>query len=160
MIMKIFENKFIFFVFRLIIGGIFIYASWSKLLNPADFGRAIRGYDMLPLFSISFLSLVIPFMEFFCGLFLIIGIFRRGSAFIIMSMLVFFLFGLGQAYARGLSIDCGCFSVSPSSPAEGGAYLLMRIIEDVLMLIGVIIIFFAENKVYKNRIKNINQQNN
>jgi putative oxidoreductase len=159
MTMKIFENKFILFVLRLIIGGIFIYASIGKLFNPVEFGSAIRSYDMLPLFSIGFLSVIIPFIEFLCGLFLILGIFKRGSAFIIMLMLVFFLLGLGQAYARGLSIDCGCFSVSASSPAEGGVYLLMRIAEDVLMLIGVIIIFFTENKIYKNKIKNINQPN-
>jgi uncharacterized membrane protein YphA (DoxX/SURF4 family) len=158
--MKFFENKAIIFILRLIIGGVFIYASWSKLLNPVDFGRFIRGYDIMPLFSISFLSIVIPFIEFISGLFLILGLLKRGSSFIIMCMLIFFLFALGQAYARGLSIDCGCFSVTPSEATEGGAYLLFRIAEDVLMLIGVIIIFFAENKVYKNRIKNINQQIN
>ena len=157
--MKIIENKAFIFLLRFIIGAIFIYAAWGKLLNPIEFGRAIRGYDLLPLYSISFLSVLMPFVEFVTGLFLILGIFKRGSSFIIMIMLVFFLFGLGQAYARGLSIDCGCFSVSTTEGNEGGSYLLIRIAEDVLMLIAVIIIFFAETKVFKNRIQNLTQQN-
>ena len=147
--MKIFENRFFIFLIRLIIGGLFIYASYGKLLNPEDFGRAIRGYDMLPLGLISILSVVLPYLEFFSGIFLIIGIFKRGSAFIIITLLVVFLIGLTQAYARGLSIDCGCFSVSPSTENQGGSYLLMRIIEDIFMLIAVFLIYNFERKKLK-----------
>ena len=89
--MKILENRILIFLLRLILGGLFIYASWGKLLNPEDFGRAIRGYDMLPLGTIGILSVLLPYLEFFSGLFLIIGIFKRGSAFIILAMLVIFL---------------------------------------------------------------------
>jgi uncharacterized membrane protein YphA (DoxX/SURF4 family) len=147
--MKIFENKILILILRLILGGLFIYASWSKLLNPEDFGRAIRGYDMMPLGFISVLSVLLPFLEFFSGLFLIFGIFKRGSVFIITAMLLMFLIGLTQAYARGLSIDCGCFSVSPTTETQGGSYLLIRIIEDIFMLIAAFLIYNFERKKIK-----------
>ena len=67
--MKFLENKFVIIILRLIIGGIFIYASIGKLMNPVEFGAAIRGYDLLPLGSISFLSVILPFVEFLSGLF-------------------------------------------------------------------------------------------
>ncbi len=152
--MKIFENKILILILRLILGGLFIYASWSKLLNPEDFGRAIRGYDMMPLGFISVLSVFLPFLEFFSGLFLIFGIFKRGSVFIITAMLVIFLIGLTQAYARGLSIDCGCFSVSPTTETQGGSYLLIRIIEDIFMLIAAFLIYNFERKKIKTVISN------
>jgi uncharacterized membrane protein YphA (DoxX/SURF4 family) len=147
--MKIFENKILILILRLILGGLFIYASWSKLLNPEDFGRAIRGYDMMPLGFISVLSVLLPFLEFFSGLFLIFGIFKRGSVFITTAMLLMFLIGLTQAYARGLSIDCGCFSVSPTTETQGGSYLLIRIIEDIFMLIAAFLIYNFERKKIK-----------
>ncbi len=151
--MKFLENKFVIIALRLVIGGIFIYASIGKLLNPEDFGRAIRGYDLLPLGSISFLSVILPFVEFLSGLFLILGIFKRGSTFIIIAMLLAFLIGLTQAYARGLSIDCGCFSLSSSENLQGGYYLFIRIVQDILMLIAAFVIYNFERKS-KNIISN------
>ncbi|HEY5124081.1 MAG TPA: MauE/DoxX family redox-associated membrane protein [Ignavibacteria bacterium] len=153
--MKFLENKFIIIILRLVIGGLFIYASWGKLMNPEDFGRAIRGYDILPLGSISFLSVLLPFVEFISGLFLILGIFKRGSSFIIIAMLLAFLIGLTQAYTRGLSIDCGCFSLSASSEnTQGGYYLLVRIIQDVLMMVAAIVIYNFERKNLNSIISN------
>jgi uncharacterized membrane protein YphA (DoxX/SURF4 family) len=152
--MKILENRILIIILRLILGGLFIYASWGKLLNPEDFGRAIRGYDMLPLGTISILSVLLPYLEFFSGLFLIIGIFKRGSAFIIIAMLVIFLVGLTQAYARGLTIDCGCFSVTSKADNQGGFYLLIRIIEDIFMLLAAFLIYNFERKKLKTVISN------
>jgi uncharacterized membrane protein YphA (DoxX/SURF4 family) len=151
--MKFLENKFVIIALRLIIGGVFIYASIGKLLNPEDFSRAIRSYDLLPLVSISFLSVILPFVEFLSGLFLILGIFKRGSSFIILAMLIAFLIGLTQAYARGLSIDCGCFSLSSSENYQGGYYLFIRIVQDILMLIAAFVIYNFERK-NKNIISN------
>ena len=33
---------------RLILGAVFIYASWDKILNPDDFAKAIGNYHVLP----------------------------------------------------------------------------------------------------------------
>lgn len=152
--MRILENRILIILLRLILGGLFIYASWGKLLNPEDFGRAIRGYDMLPLGSISILSVLLPYLEFFSGLFLIFGIFKRGSALIIITLLVVFLVGLTQAYARGLSIDCGCFSVTSKAENQGGSYLLIRIIEDIFMLLAAFLIYNFERRKLKTVISN------
>ena len=35
-------------VARLILGGVFIYASIDKILNPGDFAKIINNYHVLP----------------------------------------------------------------------------------------------------------------
>ena len=39
----------IVFFFRLIIGTLFIYASWDKIIHPAEFAKAIGNYHVVPL---------------------------------------------------------------------------------------------------------------
>ena len=43
------------------------------------------------------------------GLLLVIGLLTRVSAVVLGLLLVAFIVGVGSAWARGLSIDCGCF---------------------------------------------------
>lgn len=143
--MKIFENKYFLILLRLIVGGFFIAASVSKLFNQEEFARAIYNYKIPffdPLINIS--AILIPSIELVTGVFLIIGIFKRGSIFIISALLVVFIVLLSQAYARGLDISCGCFSLETVGQKSD---ILQRIIEDILLLIASIMIFKNSNKI-------------
>lgn len=150
-ILKIISYKNFIFLLRLIIGIVFIYASHDKIINPEEFAKAIKNYDMLPFSLINIPALILPYLEIFTGIFLIIGKFKIGSPFLIGLMLVFFLVGLIQAYARGLDINCGCFSLdNPNASSD----ILMRIFEDILMLIAVVLIFIYNYKEKLSGIKN------
>ncbi|MBN1633115.1 MAG: DoxX family membrane protein [Ignavibacteria bacterium] len=157
--MEFIKNKNFQFILRLVIGGLFIFASVDKIFDPTEFAKVIKNYDFLPISLVNFPAIIIPYLEFFTGLFLIIGLWKRGSSALIIIMLVFFLIGLGQAYARGLDINCGCFSLENSSSTSD---ILVRMIEDILMLIAAVLIFIgsAVNKTKTNEIQNerINQQ--
>lgn len=133
------SNKFLLLTIRIIIGGIFIYASIDKISNPADFAKAVKNYDMLPLSLVNFFAIVIPMMELVAGLMLIFGIYKKGSAMTITVLLLLFLVALIQAAIRGLDINCGCFSVTDTSTKSD---LIIRIVEDVFLLAGVLIILF------------------
>jgi len=143
--MKIFQNKYVIILFRLIVGGLFIAASISKLTNQEEFSRAIYNYK-IPYFDslINVSAIVIPGIELVAGLFLIFGIFSRGSSVIIGILLVMFIVFLTQAYARGLDISCGCFSLETVSQKSD---ILQRIIEDILLLFGTVMIFKYSNKI-------------
>lgn len=141
------SNKYLQFALRFIIGGMFIYVAFNKLVNPEDFAKAIYHYEMLPLWSINIMAIVLPYIEFFAGLFLITGIYKKGSSAIIGAMLIIFIFALTSAYARGLNIDCGCGFSSLVQENTSKNELLIRIFEDILMLIGIVIVFiFGEKK--------------
>lgn len=136
--MNFLSNKYLLIILRLIVGGFFVYASLDKLINQELFARAIYNYKIIPDIFINVSAIIIPYLELFSGIFLIFGIFKRGSSLIITILLIVFIILLSQAYARGLDISCGCFSLETVSEKSD---ILQRIIEDILLLTASIIIF-------------------
>ena len=138
------SNKYLLIVLRLILGAIFIYASVNKLFHGEEFAKAIKNYEMLPLVTVNFLAIILPYIEFVTGILLITGIYKKGSSAIAILSLVVFLIALTSAYARGLDINCGCFSLETTATKSD---ILTRIFEDILMLIGILIVYiFGEKK--------------
>ena len=136
--MNFLSNKYFLLVLRLIVGGTFLYACLDKLLNQELFARAIFNYKFLPDVFINVFAIVIPYIELTASVFLILGIFKRGSSFVIIVLLIVFIISLTQAYARGLDISCGCFSLETVGQKSD---ILLRIIEDILLLIASILIY-------------------
>ncbi|HQY20908.1 MAG TPA: MauE/DoxX family redox-associated membrane protein [Ignavibacteria bacterium] len=156
--MKILSNKYFLLVLRVIVGGVFIYASLDKLMNQEEFSRAIYNYKFLPEVFVNIFAIVMPYLELFCGILLILGIFKGGSSFIITVMLLMFIIALSQAYFRGLDISCGCFSLETVSQKSD---ILQRIFEDILLILSSIIIFTQSLKPdITNNKNNINISNN
>lgn len=146
------SNKYLQIALRLIIGGIFVYASIDKISNPGDFAKAVKNYDMLPLNLVNFMAIVIPMVELVAGLMLIFGIYVKGSAASISILLVVFLIGLTQALIRGLDINCGCFSLDTTSSKSD---IVIRIVQDIFMLIGSLVItFYYKTKSELTKINN------
>ena len=103
------HNKFILFIFRLIVGGFFIWAGALKVVDPLDFTRNISNYQIFSEGISFFLAIILPWIEIVCGFFLITGIFRQASAFLISFFLLLFILLVLVTIARGINIDCGCF---------------------------------------------------
>lgn len=136
--MNLMSNKYLLIALRIIVGGFFIYASLDKLMNQEEFAKAIYNYKFLPTGLINIFAIVLPYLELITGLLLIAGIYLRGSSMLIAIMLVMFIIALTQAYARGLDINCACFSLeNPDQKSD----IFNRIIEDILLLAATIIIY-------------------
>ena len=128
---------------RLVLGGVFIYASLDKIANPAEFAKAIGNYHVLPFGLENLLALFLPWLELLTGILLIAGIMVDGATILIISMNIVFIFAISQALARGISIECGCFSVS----TEGGNNIgFQTILRDFVYLIMAFIIFYRKDK--------------
>ena len=96
-------------IFRLIVGMIFIYASYDKIINPIDFSDNIHNYHITPIFVENLAALIIPWVELIVGISLILGVFLDGAVSITIALLIFFIFILSQAVFRGIDVHCGCF---------------------------------------------------
>jgi uncharacterized membrane protein YphA (DoxX/SURF4 family) len=131
-------NKYFQTALRVILGIIFIYASVGKLFRAEDFAKAILRYEFLPLFFVNIMAITMPWVEFFTGVLLILGIFRKASSLLASASLVVFLIALISAFARGLDISCGCFSLEETS-SKGD--IIYRIVQDFFMLAGAIVIY-------------------
>src|SRR5215813_1126173 len=131
MLQGIFESIWIVRLARILLGALFVYASFDKLLHPLEFARIIAAYQLLPDKTAAVLAAVLPFLELICGILLIIGVWVLPALVWTGILLIAFLIGVVQAYFRGLVIECGCFSVSGESTAISG----WTILRDVLFFL-------------------------
>lgn len=94
---------------RLTLGGVLFAAGWLKVFTPAKSQMAVRAYEVLPISLANFFGIALPWFEVGLGILLILGIAVRLSAMLGGALMVLFIAAISQAWARGLSIDCGCF---------------------------------------------------
>ena len=65
-------NNIINHIIRIVMGIIFIYASYSKILDPTSFSQNIHNFGVTPLFIENIIALSLPWIELFIGIGLII----------------------------------------------------------------------------------------
>ncbi len=102
---------FILFLFRIFIGGVFIYAAWGKLMAPVEnFAAVIEGYQFLKPPFTSFIAHFFPWLELIFGTFLTVGFLTRTSAAMLSIFLAVFISLLVRSLWFHLPIsECGCF---------------------------------------------------
>lgn len=115
---------------RFLLGAIFIYAAADKIIDPAALAQAMANYQILPPLWVNPAALLLPWLELVCGLGLISGVLKRGSAVVITLLLVTFTAALGYSAYRGLDIHCGCFA----SDGTGAPNLYLDILRDAVLL--------------------------
>ena len=124
-------------VCRLLLGGVFVYASLDKILYPAEFAKIVYNYQILPAMASNLTAMVLPWLELFAGLALLVGIWRAESSLTLSVLLVVFIIALSVNLVRGVDIDCGCLSVG----GGGRSISLLTIVEDVLLLAAGMVVF-------------------
>lgn len=109
---------------RFTLGLVFLYASVGKILDPKAFAEnliAYRIFDSPQL--LKYVAVTLPWIEWFCGILLILGVFVRSVSALTTGLLFAFLAGMLSAMWRGLEIHCGCFG----SPQETiGIFTFLR----------------------------------
>ena len=95
---------------RLVVGGVFIYASLDKLVHPAAFAEVIHHYRLVPIPLLHLSAHLLPVVEMVCGVALVLGIRQRGAALLTAVLTVIFMAAITSALIRNLDISCGCFN--------------------------------------------------
>ena len=134
------NNSWIELAARWILGLTFIYASYHKIISPAEFANIVYGYDLFPEIFIHLIAIVIPLIELIAGFALIVGLYPRSAAIIITGLLLAFIIVLTINLIRGHEFDCGCFYAALSGYISSPKMTLLR---DVIYLIfGMQIVLF------------------
>jgi len=131
-------SKYAALVLRICVGCFFIYASMSKILYPAQFAEAAANYRLLPYWFVNLRAVILPWVEFVCGLFLVIGFLSRASAILIGFMLILFNIMVLINMYWGAPITCGCYDT------VGEPIGWKKITENVVMLIFTIQIYYFD----------------
>jgi uncharacterized membrane protein YphA (DoxX/SURF4 family) len=148
-------RRLVIWIGRVVLGGIFIYAGYSKLFFPntnlwpffvlkfsisvniANFARQVEAFKMLSPWGVSFVAHTLPFTEIALGLLLLIGWkLRVWASLLTLIMLGFFVVVL-RAYLLHMDINCGCFATpEPIGPK--------KILEDAaLSVLALLMTYFA-----------------
>ncbi|MBF0100965.1 MAG: DoxX family membrane protein [Desulfobacterales bacterium] len=135
------EHKILECALRFILAVIFIYASIHKIAAPAQFARIIYGYQLFPALTINLIAIIVPFIELYTGIFLLLGILPRSSALWITIMLFSFIIAISINLIRGHEFDCGCFGFSKGKTSNWE--LLFR---DIIYFIGSLYVFLYRQK--------------
>lgn len=128
---------------RLVLGIVFMYASVHKMIYPGRFAQIIYGYGLFPSELINITAILLPPLEFFAGLFLVVGIYKRSAALIINIMLAVFIAAISINLIRGHEFDCGCFSSDMIGYEWSSVHLLLR---DIVFLLMGVHLFITESK--------------
>ena len=131
---------------RLILGAVLLVAGALKVPNLPKSAMAVRAYEMLPIPIANFLGYTLPWIEIGLGLLLIVGVTVKISAALGGLTMLAFIIAIAQAWARGLSIDCGCFGGGGSIDPEDTKYL-SEIIRDIgLMGLGIFLYLYPKGR--------------
>ena len=130
---------------RLILGSVFIYASFDKIVNPGDFAKIVGNYHVLPFGIENLLAIILPWVEFIAGVCLIVGVMVDGATILVILMNIVFIFAITQALARGISVECGCFSVASDAGSAIGVKTILRDIG--YLLLAYIVYYRKDHKV-------------
>lgn len=94
---------------RLGLAAVWLTSGSIKISDPGQTYLAVKAYDLLPAGVVHPVATALPLLELALGLFLLIGLATRVVAAVSAVVLVLLIAAIAQAWARGLTIDCGCF---------------------------------------------------
>ena len=134
---------------RVGLGALFVYMGLAKALHPEEFLKLIREYDVIrnPLF-INALAASLPWFEVFCGVLLVLGVAIRGSALVLVAMLIPFSLLVawraaaiasqtGMAFCA-VKFDCGC--------GAGEVFICNKLAENCLLLLASILLLAGHGR--------------
>ena len=91
------------------LAAVWLVSGLLKATDPDQTYVAVRAYDVLPDAGVEVVAALLPWVELALGVLLLAGVGTRLVAALSAGLLVVFVAGVTQAWARGLAIDCGCF---------------------------------------------------
>ena len=135
---------------RCVLGALFIYMGLNKALHSVEFLKLVRQYGVLHQpFWLNLVASALPWFEVFCGLLLVLGIAVRGTAVMLLTMLVFFtalvflraleIYKAGGQPFCSIKFDCGC--------GAGEVFICRKLAENLLLAgLAVGLVFWHRNR--------------
>ena len=136
---------------RLVLGGMFVWMGLSKVYDPVGFMKLIREYQMVPdrfWWMLNLMATTLPWVEVLCGLLLIAGVALRGTALLLLTMLVGFtvvvtLRAIGIHDAGGIAFcdikfDCGC--------GGGEVFICQKLPENIGLAVLSLVAIFSRSR--------------
>lgn len=125
---------------RLVLGGVFIWAGAAKLVETPAFIETVAAFDILPADWAAPFALSVIWIELIAGGLLLLDIWPRSNALVVLGLLVMFSAALGINTYRGNDVTCGCFG------GDGEASLAWSLLRDVLLAGGAAVLLVRKDQ--------------
>jgi DoxX. len=147
-------RRAVIWIGRLLVGGIFVYAGYSKIFLPnqhfwpyfmlkfsvsanlSTFAFQVDSYQVLPPAGVSFVAHTLPFAEIILGVLLLVGWRFRVWATVATGILAGFLCLVTRAYLLHMDINCGCFGtpepLTIKTVIRDGAFVALAVVMTIL----------------------------
>ncbi|MBL9127036.1 MAG: DoxX family membrane protein [Verrucomicrobiales bacterium] len=139
-----------YLLLRLGLGLLLIYMGWVKASDPVSFLKSVRAYGWIT--DPPWLNLVaagLPWFEIFCGSLWVLGLGTRGTALVVLGMLLVFTalvawhaLGLREASGLpfcGIRFDCGC--------GTGAVLVCAKLVENGLLMAGTFVLLLRRSRL-------------
>ena len=143
---RLLTSEYLALVLRIYVGYFFLYASVGKIPYPAQFAEAIANYRIIPYAVLNLGAVILPWIEFVAGLFLIIGFRLRASVILIALLLVVFDIMILVNMYWGAPISCGCYDT------VGEPIGWKKVSENALMLVFCFQIYLFDKPMLLGRL--------
>ena len=131
---------------RLALAGILFAAGAIKAVDPVKSVAAVNAYDIFPAGVAKLIGYGLPGLEIALAILLLLGFATRAAAAVTAGLMVVFVAGIISAWARGLSIDCGCFGGGGEIDANQTRYLEEILRDTGFFLLAVWLVVFPRSR--------------
>jgi uncharacterized membrane protein YphA (DoxX/SURF4 family) len=112
---------------RAVPAALLLWAGLAKAFDHQDAILTVDAYDVLPVAGVRVVATILPWLEIGVAVLLVLGLFTRVAGIATAMLALVFIAAMAQAKARGLPIDCGCFSAG----GAGDGVSWFEIVRDV-----------------------------
>jgi len=137
------SESYLIIICRALLGILFIYASYDKILDPGKFARDINNYHIVPFGLENTVAIILPWLELLIGIGLIIGVCIDGASIISGGLLFVFIVLILQAILRGYDIECGC------GLKEGQMVGWNKILENIILMGASALVYYRQKKLFE-----------
>lgn len=133
---------------RLVLGAVMLWAGLAKITDLRASDAAVAAYGLVSPEAARLIGGALPFAEIAAGVLLLAGAATRLVAMLAAGLMSVYIAAIASAWARGLSIDCGCFG--GGGPVTQGAQhgYIVDIVRDVLLLGGAVFLSWHPRAPY------------
>jgi putative oxidoreductase len=112
---------------RILLGAVLAVAGAMKIAHPAAFFSDLLGFRLaLPEMCLRIVAAGLPWLEVVAGAGLVLNIWPETIRPLVSALCLVFVLMLGQAVARGLDLNCGCFGAGGAGWFERPDVALVR----------------------------------
>jgi uncharacterized membrane protein YphA (DoxX/SURF4 family) len=129
-----FDRRWVSTGLRVTVGAVFVFSGLTKVVDIDGTIRAVRAYRLLPESIVPTVGSALPVLELALAALLLTGLLTRLAAGITMPLSAAFFIGVASAWARGLSIQCGCFGNGGLTPHPVPGYVRELVLNGLMIL--------------------------